>query len=82
MKILLMMLLSFSAFADTSREVFIRGKISNEFDDKKVKIIDSEGQTYYLARYLFPKDVAIKQGQTFAIEVNEKELNKVKLIKK
>ncbi len=82
MKILLLFLISLSAFADTSREVFIRGKIANEFDDKKVKVIDSEGQTYFLARHLFPKDVQIKQGQTFAIEVHEKELNKLKLIKK
>lgn len=82
MKMLLVLLFSFSAFADTSREVFIRGKISNEFDDKKVKVIDSEGQTYFLARHLFPKGLPIKQGQNFAIEVHEKELNKLKLIKK
>ncbi len=82
MKYLLIMLLSVSAFADTSRDVFIRGKIGNQFDDQKVKIIDSEGQTYFLARHLFPKDLTIKQGQSFAIEVHEKELNNVKLLKK
>lgn len=82
MKMLFVLLFSLGALADTSREVFIRGKISNEFDDKKVKVIDSEGQTYFLARHLFPKEVPIKQGQSFAIEVHEKELNKLKLIKK
>jgi len=82
MKYLLFILLSMNAFADTSRDVFIRGKIGNEFDENKVKVIDSEGQTYFLARHLFPKDLTIKQGQTFAIEVHEKELNKVKILKK
>ncbi len=37
MKYLLIALLSLSAMADASREVFIRGKIGNEFDDKKVR---------------------------------------------
>lgn len=82
MKILVLIFLSFSALAEVSREVFIRGKIGNQFDEKKVKVIDSEGQTYFLARHLFPKNVVIKQGQPFAIEVNEKELDKVKLLKK
>ena len=82
MKYLILLLLSFQVFADTSRDVFIRGKIGNEFDDQKVKVIDSEGQTYFLARHLFPKELKIKQGQAFAIEVHEKELDKVKILKK
>lgn len=82
MKYFIIALISLSAFADTSREVFIRGKIGNEFDDQRVKVIDSEGQNYYLARRLFPQDLVIKQGQSFAIEVHEKELNKIKLLKK
>lgn len=82
MKYLIIALLSLSAFADASRDVLIRGKIGNEFDEQKVKVIDSEGQTYYLARHLFPKEVVIKQGQSFSFEVHEKELNKVKLLKK
>jgi hypothetical protein len=82
MKYLLIMLISISAYAATSRDVFIRGKIGNEFDEKKVKVIDSEGQTYFLARHLFPKELTIKQGQSFAIEVHEKELDKVKILKK
>lgn len=82
MKALLLLLLSLSAFASTSRDVFIRGKIGNEFNDKKVKVIDSEGQIYFLSRHLFPKDLTIKQGQKFAIEVHEKELDKIKFLKK
>ncbi len=82
MKYLLIALFSLSAFADASRDVFIRGKIGNEFDDKKVKVIDSEGQTYFLSRHLFPQSFLIKQGESFAIEVHEKELDKIKMIKK
>lgn len=82
MKILFILFFGLTAMADTSREVFIRGKISNEFDDKKVKVIDSEGQVYFLARHVFPKDLPIKQGQSFAIEVHEKELISVKPVKK
>lgn len=82
MKALLFLFLSLSAFASTSRDVFIRGKIGNEFNEKKVKVIDSEGQIYFLSRKLFPKDLNIKQGQSFAIEVHEKELNKLKFLKK
>jgi hypothetical protein len=82
MKYLLLFFFSLSVFASTGHDVFIRGKIGNEFDDKKVKVIDSEGQSYFLARHLFPRDLVIKQGQSFAIEVREKELDKVKILKK
>lgn len=82
MKFLLICLLSFSAFAETSHEVFIRGKIGNQFDDKRVKVTDSEGQTYFLPRHLFPKNVIIKQGQVFAFEVDEKEIDKIKILKR
>lgn len=82
MKYLLIALISLNAMAGASRDVFIRGKIGNEFDDKKVKVIDTEGQIYFLSRSVFPKELTIKQGQSFAIEVHEKELNKIKLLKK
>ena len=59
-----------------------RGKIGSEFDEKKVKVIDSEGQVYFLKRQYFPKDLPIKQGQAFAIEVNERVLDKIKILKK
>ncbi|HXH74208.1 MAG TPA: hypothetical protein VNJ08_04540 [Bacteriovoracaceae bacterium] len=79
---LLMTFISLTAFAGLGEEVFIRGKIGNDFDDKKVKVIDSFGQSYYLARKLFPADFKFKQGESFAIEVSEKEVEKIKIIKK
>lgn len=74
--------LSLTAFAGVGEEVFIRGKIGNDFDDKRVKVTDTLGQTYYLSKHLFPSDFKFKQGESFAIEVPEKELNNVKIIKK
>lgn len=82
MKYIMMFLISMNVFAGASKDVFIRGKIGSEFDEKKVKVIDSEGQTYFLPRHVFPSDLIIKQGQNFAFEVHERELNKVKLLKK
>lgn len=85
MKTLLAMIMAFvslSVFAGVGDEVFIRGKIGNDFDDKKVKVVDSFGQSYYLGKHLFPKDFRFKQGEAFAIEVPEKEVDKIKIIKK
>lgn len=82
MKYLLLLLLSLSAYAETGRDVFIRGKIGNEFDDKRIKVIDSLGQSYFLPKNAFPKDFKFKQGESFAIEVHEKTLDKVKILKK
>lgn len=82
MKYIILALISLNVFADASRDVFIRGKIGGDFNEKRVKVIDSFGQSYYLARRLFPKDFKFKQGEPFAIEVHEKELNKVKILKK
>lgn len=82
MKSLFLLFLSLNAFAGISQDVLLRGKIMNEFDEKKVKIKDSEDQVYFLPRHLFPKDISIKQGQSFSFDVDEKELTKVKLLKK
>lgn len=82
MKFLVLLFLSLSVYAETSRDVFIRGKIGNEFDDKKIKVIDSLGQSYFLPKSAFPKDFKFKQGVSFAIEVHEKTLDKVKILKK
>ncbi len=79
---LLSVLISFSALAELSRDVFIRGKISNEFNETRVKVVDSFGQVYFLPRHLFPKGFDFKQGQEFAFEVREKELNQIKMLKK
>ena len=82
MKYLILMMISFNALASVGTDVLIQGKILNEFDEQKVKIEDSNGQKYFLARKLFPKDIVIKQGQAFAIEIDEKELKNIKIMKK
>jgi hypothetical protein len=82
MKYLLIFLISTSALAEVSREVFIRGKVGNHFDDKKVKITDSLGQTYFLPTRVFGKDFKFKQGQEFFLEVDEQELKDVKISSK
>ena len=70
------------SFADVGGDVFIRGKISNDFDDKKVKIIDSDQQIFYLPRAAFAKDFEMKQGKSFTLEVSDEQLSQVKLLKK
>ncbi len=80
--IISLLFLTTTSFADVGGEVFIRGKISNEFDDKQVKIVDSDQQIYYLPRAAFPKDFEVKQGKTFTLEVSEEHLSQVKLLKK
>lgn len=82
MKYLFLLLLSSMAFAEVSTDVLIRGKIGNDFNDKQVKVNDTLGQSYYLPRSSFPKDFKFKQGESFTIEVDEKVLDKVKMIKK
>lgn len=76
------LLISFSAIADLSRDVFIRGKVSNEFNETQVKVVDSFGQVYFLPRHVFPKGFDFKQGREFAFEVKEKELDRIKILKK
>ena len=65
--------------AAVSDEVFIKGKIGNAFDDEKVKVIDSLGQTYMLPKKLFPKGFVFKQGNPFSLEVPSKELTGIKV---
>jgi hypothetical protein len=62
--------------------VWISGTLGNKFDDKEVKITDTQGQTYMLPRHVFPKDYKFEQGASFSIEVDEKELRNLKLLKK
>lgn len=71
-----------TAYADVDDKILIRGKIGSQFDDQKVKVTDSLGQTYYLPRKVFPPTVQIKQGQEFNIEVEEKEMEGIKPLKK
>ncbi len=80
--IISLLILTTLSHADVGGEVFIRGKISNEFDDQKIKIVDSDQQVYYLPRAAFPKDFEVKQGKTFTLEVSEEHLSQIKLLKK
>lgn len=82
MKYIFLILFSSMAFAEVSTDVLIRGKIGNDFNDKQVKVHDTLGQTYYLPRSAFPKNFKFKQGESFSVEVHEKVLDKVKIIKR
>lgn len=82
MKAVLVFFLVSGAFADVAREVFIKGKIGSTFDDKQVKVVDSQGQSYFLPKKVFPKDFVFREGNHFALEVDEAELKNLKLIKK
>ncbi len=79
---LLALMITTKIFAGVSDEIFIQGKIGNEFDDKKVKVTDNLGQTYFLNKSIFPKDFKFKQGESFSIEVQSKDIENVKIIKK
>jgi hypothetical protein len=82
MKYLFFLLVISNVLASASKEVFIRGKITGVFDEKKVKVVDHLGQTYFLPRHVFPKEVLIKQGQEFSVEVHETDIEQVKILKK
>ncbi|HXH74211.1 MAG TPA: hypothetical protein VNJ08_04555 [Bacteriovoracaceae bacterium] len=77
-----LLIFTMNAFASLGEDVFIRGKIGNDFNDKQVKIIDSLGQSYYLPSHVFPKNFKFKQGQPFAIDVPGNHLQDVKIIRK
>jgi hypothetical protein len=79
MKIILLFLLMSSAFAATSDEVLIRGKIGSAFDETSVSVIDSFGQSYKIPRKNFPASYKFVQGKAFAIEMSEKEISKLKV---
>ncbi len=70
MKILILILFSFTAFAEVSREVLIRGKVAGYFTDKEVKVLDTLGQTMILPRSAFPKDFKFQQGEDFSLEID------------
>lgn len=79
MKYFILLLVSFELHSATSRDVFIRGKIGNVFDEKSVTVIDNYNQKYILPRSAFPKEFVPKQGKSFAIEVDESLLDDVKI---
>lgn len=81
MKILIMALLSFAAFAEVSKEVLLRGKVSGYFTDKEVKVVDNLGQTMMLPRSAFPKDFKLEQGKDFSIEIDPSLIRDLKVKK-
>lgn len=76
-----LVLLSQLVFAALDENVFIQGKISNAFDDNKVKVIDSHGQKFWLPRSVFPKKFKFREGTVFNIEVSEEVMDKALGIK-
>ena len=55
-----------AAFDD---KIFIQGQIGNAFDKEKVKVIDSNDQTYFLPKSVFPKNFKFEKGKMFNVEV-------------
>ncbi len=80
--LLVLLILSSLAQAGIDPLVWVRGTISNKFDDKEVKVKDSQGQIYMLPRHVFPKDFKFEQGASFNLEIHENEIKDVKLLKK
>lgn len=82
MKLLLAGLLLMSgAMAETDDVLLIKGKIGNDFNNERVLIKDSLGQTFYLKAKYFPQGFEFKQGKEFVIEVPEEAMADVKLKK-
>lgn len=65
------------SIAALDENIFIQGKVGNEFDDQKVKVTDSHDQKYWLPRSAFPKGFKFKEGALFNIEVSEAVANTV-----
>ena len=78
---LLLLLISFQAFAGTSSDVLIRGTFTGTFDETQAKVKDSLGQTYFIPTKYLPKGQKISQGQKFSIEVPEEVAVGFKLLK-
>ena len=69
--VLSLLLFTQATLAALDENVFIQGKISNAFDDNKVKVIDSHGQKFWLPKSAFPKKFKFREGVVFNIEVSE-----------
>ncbi len=59
-------LVSLAAFDD---KIFIQGQIGNTFDKEQVKVVDSNDQTYFLPKSVFPKNFKFEKGKIFNVEV-------------
>jgi len=82
MKYFFLFMLITSAFASVNDETLIQGTVGNVWDEEKVKVHDSLGQTYFLKKSVFPKDFKIQTGAFFSIQVKDKDLGPTKLLKK
>jgi hypothetical protein len=60
----------------------ISSAMADTFDEEKVKVIDSFGQSYFLSKSVFPKDFVFKGGAPFTFEVSEEELENKKITMK
>lgn len=65
------LLFTTTAFAALDENIFIQGKIGNEAEHTRVKVIDSHGQKYWLPKSVFPKKFKFAEGAMFNIEVPE-----------
>ena len=82
MKYIILFFAISSAFAEVSREILVRGKISGYFNDQEVKVIDNMGQTLTIVRSAFPKDFRMEQGKDFMLEIDPSQIKKFKPAKK
>ncbi len=80
MKIIIISLfISINVLAALDEQVLIKGVIGNNFNEAKVSVTDSFGQKYDIPRKYFSKDLKIKSGDPFSIEIPEIELDKIKV---
>lgn len=61
---------STSAFAAVDDLIFIQGRIGNAFDKNRVRVIDNHNQVFWLPRSVLPKNMKIKEGEVFNIEIS------------
>lgn len=76
---LALFLLSNQVSAEVSRDVLIRGKVGSDFNERNVHVIDSFGQRFKLPRNVFPKGFVPVQGKSFAVEVDESLLDRIRI---
>ena len=65
-----MILISFNLLAEVAKEVFIRGKVHTQFDDKTVHVIDEFNEIIIIPRDQLPKDLIMQQGTPVNLEID------------
>ncbi len=78
-KIFLILFLVFAStvFAGTDDAITIDGVIGSSFDKEKVQVYDTLDQTFFLPRKFLPKNIQMKAGTPFSIEMDEKSYDKL-----